>query len=195
MSTVGETASQVRWSLPGMPESATIIDLMTCQHWLSDLRDLRMQHIECNSPIVSGYSAYCTAKEVIYLRSHGSSDMNCIYNQGIGRPDGVWIYFPMNQGESLQAIISRTREEWDLSHADTSLIVSCKAISVEQRLTSDVSSKQIAGGWLYSAPIFHTFQNTDFSVSVLYLPNSRLKYISTYLNHVAKVKSPSLAAI
>jgi hypothetical protein len=115
-----------------MPESATIIDLMTCQR-LSDRTDLRMQHIECNSPIVTGYSAYCGGTAISYLCSHGSGDMSFIYNEVIGwrgSNEGVWIYFPMNQGESLQTIFSRTREERYLSHADTSLIVSCKASSV-----------------------------------------------------------------
>lgn len=70
---------------------------------------------------------------ILYICSHGTSDMTFIYNEVLGwrgPNEGVWIYFPMNQGESLQAIFSRTSEGPVRSDAYTSLIVSCKTSSV-----------------------------------------------------------------
>lgn len=69
-----------------------------------------MRHFDCNSTVVTGYSAFCYGGAVLRFYSHTSTDTMNIYEDSPSEDqldEGVWIHFPVSKGESITSIIRR----------------------------------------------------------------------------------------
>lgn len=88
-----------------------LLRLRDCTPWVDNLEYLQMRHVDCNSPVTTGYSAYCWRGAVYRFYSHTSTSTIDIYEDTMPEnqwKEGVWVYFPINNGESLKSIIRRT---------------------------------------------------------------------------------------